>query len=321
MRRAAPLIALLCSPVALAAGEFSLDWPVQCTPGVECHVQNYTDRDPGPGARDVACGALTYDGHKGTDIALPSVEAMARGVPVLAAAPGRVRGVRDGMRDVSMRDLPAEEIAGRDCGNGVVIDHGDGWETQYCHMRQGSLAVAQGDVVAAGQVLGLVGLSGRTEFPHLHLSVRRDGAVVDPFEPGGDPACGATGADLWADDIAYVAGGGLRAGFSDAVPEWETLKLRDLHAATLAGDAPALVFWAVFWGGRAGDVVRIVIDGPEGRFHDTEVTLDRAQAQFFRAGGRKGPARGLPRGSYRGTAELVRAGETLATLTRETRVD
>jgi D-3-phosphoglycerate dehydrogenase len=49
------------------------------------------------------------------------------------------------------------EIAGRECGNGVVIAHEDGWETQYCHMRRGSVAVQPGERVARGQTLGLVG--------------------------------------------------------------------------------------------------------------------------------------------------------------------
>ena len=63
----------------------------------------------------------------------------------------------------------------RNCGNGVVIRHADGWETQYCHLRRGSVQVAEGDRVEAGEPLGLVGMSGEANFPHVHLSVRRDG--------------------------------------------------------------------------------------------------------------------------------------------------
>lgn len=323
MRRTprAALWLFLCSPGALAAGEFSLQWPVACTRGQDCHIQNYVDRDPGPGVADVACGPLSYDGHKGTDIALPSLDAMRRGVPVIAAAPGVVLGTRDGMRDISARAVPAEEIENRECGNGLIIEHDGGWQSQYCHLRQGSVAVQSGERVAVGQFLGLVGLSGRTEFPHLHLSLRRDGKVVDPFEPGGDPDCGITGEGLWAEAVDYVAGGALRAGFSDAVPDYEDLKARDLHRADLPSTAPALVFWGYFWGGRKGDVVEITIDGPAGRFHETRMVLGRDQAQFFRASGRRRPEGGLARGPYHGGIVLLRDGEEIARLMRETVVE
>ena len=62
-----------------------------------------------------------------------------------------------------------------------MIEHGEGWTTQYCHMRQGSVRVRKGDRVAAGAPLGFVGLSGGSEFPHLHIVARHDDRVVDPF--------------------------------------------------------------------------------------------------------------------------------------------
>ena len=48
------------------------------------------------------------------------------GVDVLAAAPGRVSRLRDGVADVSVKAAGATSIKGAECGNGVVIDHGDG---------------------------------------------------------------------------------------------------------------------------------------------------------------------------------------------------
>ena len=78
-----------------------------------------------------------------------------------------------------------------------VIRHGDGWETQYCHMRRGSITVLPGDRVAMGQVLGQVGMSGESEFPHLELSLRENGAVVDPFDPDGAITCGVSDETLW----------------------------------------------------------------------------------------------------------------------------
>ena len=69
--------------------------PIACDPGETCHIQQYVDADPGPGAQDYRCGTLSYEGHKGTDFALTDLSAMVAGVDVLAAAPGVVAAQGD----------------------------------------------------------------------------------------------------------------------------------------------------------------------------------------------------------------------------------
>jgi hypothetical protein len=284
-----------------------LEQPIACTLGVDCYVQQYVDHDPGPDARDFRCGTLSYDGHEGTDFGILSLADMVRGVPVLAAAAGEVATVRDGMPDILMGADGAPEIAGRECGNGVVLRHADGWETQYCHLRAGSLLVAPGDRVAAGQTLGLVGLSGMTEFPHLHLTLRRNGEVVDPFAPEGSAVCAAAGGQtLWAGPPAYVPGGILRLGFAAEVPDYDAVKA----GAAIAPPGPdtGLVLWGYLFGGQAGDAVRIAIDGPGGAVIRHDGQLDGKQGLFFRAAGRLAPDGGWPAGRYAGTLFLVRGG-------------
>lgn len=190
-----PAPANAAGEAAAAEGAPSLDIPVRCRIGQDCFVQNYVDTDPGPGARDFACGRLTYDGHKGTDFRVPDLAAMRRGVAVVAAAPGTVARVRDGVEDVSIRQSGGPP-AGREAGNAVVVDHGNGWETQYSHLRRGSVQVRPGDRVLPGTPLGLIGLSGNTEFPHVDFAVRHQGRVVDPYtggeqeDPGAKPGVG-----------------------------------------------------------------------------------------------------------------------------------
>jgi murein DD-endopeptidase MepM/ murein hydrolase activator NlpD len=72
-------------------------------------------------------------------------------------------------------------IAGPDGGYGnmVEIDHGNGLSTRYAHMA--SITVTEGQVVQAGQVVGHIGMTGRTTGPHLHYETRIDGEPVDPL--------------------------------------------------------------------------------------------------------------------------------------------
>src|SRR5580765_6359429 len=61
-----------------------LAFPLACQIGRTCEVQNYVDRDPGPGALDYHCGHRTYQGHSGVDIRLLDMAQQRAGVAVLA---------------------------------------------------------------------------------------------------------------------------------------------------------------------------------------------------------------------------------------------
>ena len=303
----------LCALATPVAGAPLFEQPIECTLGESCFLQNYVDQDPGPDARDFTCGPLAYDGHKGTDFALPSLAAMDTGVNVLAAAPGVVTGTRDGMADVAVTAETIAELDGKDCGNGVAIDHGEGWVTQYCHMKRGTIAVRQGQEVTSGDILGEVGLSGRTQFPHLHISVRHNGEVIDPFQPETLGECGTASDQLWATPITYVAGGLIRAGFETGIPSYHNVKSGAAGRDTLAPDAPALVIFSYGFGSRPGDILDMSIRGPKGEVITQQVTLEKNQAQYFRAIGKRTPAGGWPAGDYLGTIRLLRGDDVLDT--------
>jgi len=311
----------LCLMVA-EAGALELAFPLDCTLGETCFLQQYADRDTGEGYTDHECGPRSYDGHKGTDFMLPSLAAMRAGVEVRAAAPGRVLGLRDGMADVPLGAQGAPAINGRECGNGVVLGHEGGWQTQYCHMKQGSVAVTKGETVAAGQRLGDVGVSGKAQVPHLHLSLRDpDQRDIDPFDglPITAPCDAPPGAPLWAEPerVVYAPGGAVSAGILPMIPRYEAVLDGAPHAPGLTPDAPAMVFWALFYGMETGDRIVLRLDGPQGRVAEDEVSFEKDRALEYRAVGRK--ARGpWPPGLYRGEARLIRGGDTVAAIAAET---
>ena len=305
--RAIVLISRGFAPAAGAPAPPRLALPVACEIGTACVVQNYVDQDPGPGARDHTCGPLSYDGHKGTDIRLPGRPEMAAGVAVLAAAAGVVRVAHDGLPDV-----PSSQ-AGPDAGNAVVLDHGDGWESQYSHLRQGSVAVVTGERVEAGTRLGRIGWSGRAEFPHLEFVLRHKGRSIDPFTgAAAGSGCGGAAVPLWRPDaqaaLAYRAGGLLRAGFAAEVPELRPAL--DGAYDSVASDAAALVFWAVAWGLRGADRETIRLTAPDGRvLAEGGGALPRNKAQWLRYIGKKRNGAPFPPGRYRGEYRVTRDSE------------
>lgn len=304
MRLLPVMFCILAWPVA-AQDAPRLLFPVDCRLGETCFFQQFVDQDPGPGARDFACGPQSYDGHTGTDIRTIDMAGMAAGMVVVAAADGVVRALRDGVPDggtPSMRD-------GQGCGNGVALTHADGWETQYCHLMQGSITVREGQQIAAGAELGLIGYSGRTEFPHLEFILRHEGRVIDPFAPTATGRCGSGEDTLWRDALPHVAGEILSAGFAPAVPEFDAIKTGAADHGHLTTADPALVLWAYIHSARSGDIVRLRITTATGdAVHAQDVTLERTQAQLFRAGGRRSPAGGFPPGLYIGEVTLIRDG-------------
>src|SRR5258705_6279465 len=120
------------APISAAEPQqpLTLEVPLACRFGEACFIQQYFDHDPGPGAKDYRCGPMVYDGHDGVDLRVPTMAQQQRGVEVLAAASGVVRGTRDGMNDVSVRVAGAGSGKGPECGHGVAIVPPGGGEKQ-----------------------------------------------------------------------------------------------------------------------------------------------------------------------------------------------
>jgi hypothetical protein len=289
-----------------------LSLPVACDMARDCSIQKYVDRAPGPGRLDYHCGKLTTDGHDGIDFRLRRPWDMQRNVAVVAAAHGKILRVRDGMRDISVKD-PSATIAGRLAGNGVVIDHGGGWESQYSHLKQYSVRVKQGDHVKAGDAIGVIGMSGNAEFPHLHFEVRHYGKTIDPFAPSTATGCSDSRGSLWAGNATIlqqyrdtiVLAADFAASPADAMNAYQQAR----RTPSIVNPEQLLI-WGITSGSKSGDTERFQVHDPKrGLILQREARISESTLQRVAFAGLKRPQKGWIPGLYRGSYTLIRDGK------------
>ena len=277
--------------------------PVACAMGVDCFVQQFPDLDSSAIAKDPWCGPLTYDGHDGIDIRVRTFAEIG-GVDVLAVANGTILRTRDGIHDkLMMSEADRIAVEAQECGNGVVMDTAEGLEIQYCHLAFGSVIVSPGDEVTAGQSIGLIGASGMAQFPHVHVTVRKDGVALDTATGRNlDQGCSSAGGiSMWEDTVAPAltdhTSKVLGAGFAGSPIDHDALAL-GAPAVPQSGGWEAFVGWAWFMNLAAGDIIKLRILDEQGQVlvENQLEPLDRDKATYSAFVGKRTLP---PAGAYR----------------------
>ena len=200
----------------------TLNWPLRAANGLNYldyySISNYLDKNSGTGLLDYNCGTHTYEGHRGTDIftwPYPFLKMDNNQVEIIAAAAGTIISKIDGNFDRSCTNNSNQ-------WNAVYVQHADGSIAWYGHMKNGSLTTKSvGQTVAAGEFLGVLGSSGNSTGPHLHLELYdASNNLVDPW----NGTCNGT-TSWWANQRPYTNSKINRIsthGTTASVPDCET---------------------------------------------------------------------------------------------------
>lgn len=135
-------------------GEISFDWPVD----EARFVRGFLIVPESESSSKKGKSKKKRRSHSGIDLA------NRRGTPILAAQSGRVIYTGSGFRGY---------------GRLVIIEHNNEWATFYSHLDK--ILVKQGQVVAKGQKIGLMGRTGRATGVHLHFEIRHQRRPVNPL--------------------------------------------------------------------------------------------------------------------------------------------
>lgn len=242
-----------------AGANVTLEWPLLAAPGFTdpgYHaVTGYVDHNPSfPGRlQDYACGTRTYDtsggyNHMGTDYYLwPFAwnKMDAGDVQVVAAAPGVIINKTDGNPDRSC-------TFNSNKWNAVYVRHADGSIAWYGHLKAGSVTPkAIGETVVTGDYLGLVGSSGNSTGPHLHLELHdATYQLIDPYAGTCNPR---NSASWWRAQRPYNDSAVNKIMTGHAPVAFQSCPSPDLTNEATAFTAGDTIYFTAFYRDQAGD--------------------------------------------------------------------
>ncbi len=268
-------------------------WPVQQATGFSYNntwaVSGYVDHNTGYPNQltDYNCGNRSYDtsagyNHQGLDIYLwPfSWKQMDDGqTEIIAAAPGQIIAKGDGQydRSCSFNNNP---------WNAVYIQHSDGSIAWYGHMKNGSVTTKNvGEMVALGEVLGVVGSSGNSTGPHLHFEVYTDDSFAQLIDPFAGSCNSLNGNDTWWETQNPYNNSGINAMLThnaapDIFPPCPTTETPNISNNFETDDT--IYFAAYFRDQVAGETINFKVIKPDNSFlYNWDINASETSSSWY----------------------------------------
>ena len=312
--------------------EFKLSMPLRCNYGDDCFIQNYVDLKTTSQYQDYNCGILTYNNHKGTDFRLVDYKGLVKGVEVLAVADGTVKAVRNDEADFIYIKNNYSGVTGKECGNGIILQHNDGYSTQYCHLSKNSIVVSEGQKLKSGDKIGYVGMSGETEFPHLHITIRQNDKIIDPFtglEPNKIYTCSDknTSNSLWDSNtlknLKYIETAILNFYLTENTPSQLEAQAGNFREDTIKQDAENIIFWTEIVGVNKNDEItfELINSSQQTVFSSTQKVPKRYAVYFSYVGKKISKNDDFSPGKYKEKISLKRNKKIILTKVKDITLD
>jgi len=290
-------------------------FPLTCNPGVNCFILSYPDMDSAPdSAKDYTCGPSANDGDGSLRIGVASVETLRSGINVLATRDGKVLEIANDVPDLVIASKKDLKRGASLCGNAVILDHGLGMQSAYCHLRQGSITVQPGQRVKAGEKIGQVGQSGYATWPQLGFSIQSSGLFVDPVSSMSPiEGCGFKPRPIVPLPPAfteYQPAAIVAMGFStDNMAMNDIVLGRTTTMITMDRMEMKMNLWGMVLGVHKGDEIEVRIRDPRGRSFEyrkilADKDLPRMPVNTSRARGYSGWRQGIYVGEITLTREV-----------------
>jgi hypothetical protein len=234
--------------------DLKLQFPANCAIGEDCFVLFYPDSYNTSRFTDHKCGSRTFDQNHATVITSHSIQQMLNGVAVLSAADGKVLKVKKD-NELSDDDQYIKSPSGN-CGNQVIISHGQGWETHYCFLKPDSILVEEKQTIKQGEQIAEMGSVGYTQgLPNLYFYVYYNGKPVDPFVGQMTySACNSIQKPLWLTPIPYQSLNVIGAGVDDKPIDRDyIIEFGGMHKSRISSNSKNFGFWIFVAGLLDGD--------------------------------------------------------------------
>ena len=218
------------------------------------------------------CGKKVSNENKSTHISLGSMNAVAENYAVVAADSGIVKYAGD---------------IGGFCGVRILIEHDRGWETSYCHLKPDPIMVRTGQTVKKGQIIGAIGMTGRTRWPHLSFAVIRNGMIFDPFSGKSNiEGCSAQSEPMWnaGYNPPYEPAHVTSLGFHNGVPNPQSVLMGMTNDEAILEQVKVISLWGMMMNVMDGDEIHLQIIAPSGRIEKENIipiTFDKDYMPIF----------------------------------------
>jgi hypothetical protein len=248
------------------APKITFETPIKCKFGKDCFIQKYVDHGKDKAIFDYGCNVRTSNDFDGTLFRLRHSKMIKENVPVLAATSGQISRICVNPKSDDA-NCPVQMM--QEMGDHIVINHNNGWQTYYGHLKTGSVKVKVGEYVKTSQQIASVGSRKKDGLPVLDFRTLFNGYTIDPFVGTVEfENCHHDIAPIWSkksfNQMKYKDVDIIIGTFSDKEPIHDNVITGYNEIESINPELEKFSFWVEVLGTKKGDREKIEIIDNDG---------------------------------------------------------